>query len=96
MEGKRARNIGLQLVINNVSVETRRRLSSNTRTGFDSFILSQASPYRTVGEFFANNSVARAYVKITDKPAPRRITVRFDALAVVLKTERQKSALLIA
>ena len=39
---------------------------------------SQASLYRTVGEFFENNSDVRAYMSTAESPAPKIITARFE------------------
>lgn len=52
----------------------------------EAFILSQAFPYRTVGEFFENNSEIKAYANIAENPAPNNITVKFVDLAAALVT----------
>jgi hypothetical protein len=53
------------------------------RTLGEALIRSQASPYRTVGEFLENSSDVKEYTRSTDSPAPNRITVRLVVLAVV-------------
>ena len=60
--------------------------SPKVRTLGDALIRSQASPYKTVGEFLENSSDVREYMRRTDSPAPRRITVRFVVRAVVRMT----------
>jgi hypothetical protein len=57
------------------------------QTSDEAFIRSHASPYKTVAEFFENNSVVNEYAKSTESPAPRRMTVKLVVLAVVLMTK---------
>lgn len=56
------------------------------RTFGDDLINSQACPYNTVAEFFENNSDVKAYTSMAEKPAPNRMTNKFDIRAVVRTT----------
>jgi hypothetical protein len=68
-----------------------RKEASKEHTCGDALIFSQASPYKTVGEFLANNSVAKAYTSTADNPAPIRITVKLVVRAVVRMTDQPAS-----
>jgi len=54
------------------------KVTEYQHTRGDALMRSQASLYRTVGEFFENNSDVRAYMSTAESPAPKIITARFE------------------
>jgi hypothetical protein len=57
------------------------------QTSEEDFIFSHASLCSTLAEFLENRSVVRAYMSATERPAPRRMTIKFEVRAVVRMTD---------
>ena len=71
-------NLASWMAISTTQMVCRREVTSG-----EAWSLSDAFPYKIVGELLEKSSVASAYTRTAERPAPRRMTAKLDVLAVV-------------